>query len=324
MRSLPRLFALGLACVLAAFGGTLAAQDYPNRPIRLVVGFPPGGPTDLYARLVAGFLSERFRQPVVVENKPGAGSNIAAEQVVKSPPDGYTLLVCASANTINTTLYAGKLGFDFAADTVPVAGLASVPNVLVVHPSVPANTVAEFIAYAKARQGKINMASSGSGTTPHLTGELFKTMTGVDLLHVPYRGSAPAVTGLVSGQVQAMFSDVTAAIAQIRAGALRPLGVTTRERSAVLPDVPPIAETVPGYEGFPWFGFVAPKGTPAPIVVRLNNEINAALADPKIRARLADIGATPLVFTPAEFGAFIRAETRKWAKVVTSSGAKVE
>jgi len=324
MRLLLRILAVSLIGVLAVFAGVAQAQDFPNRPIRLVVGFPPGGPTDLYARLVAEFLSQSVRQPVVVENKPGAGSNIAAEQVIKSPPDGYTLLVCASANTINTTLYAGRLAFDFAADTAPVAGLASVPNVLVVHPSVPARTVAEFIAYAKAHPGKINMASSGSGTTPHLTGELFKSMAGVDLVHVPYRGSAPGVADLVAGQVQVMFSDVTAAIAQIRAGTLRPLGVTTKERAQALPHVPPIAETVPGYEGFAWFGFVVPKGTPPAVVERLNREINAALADPKVKGRLADIGATPLVFTPAEFGSFIRAETEKWAKVVKASGAKVE
>jgi tripartite-type tricarboxylate transporter receptor subunit TctC len=318
-----RLFALGLACLAFAGASDAQALDYPTRPVKLVVGFPAGGPTDVLARLIGQRLSERLGQQFVVENKPGAGSNIATEGVVKSAPDGYTILVCASANTINTSLYK-RLSFDFARDLAPVAGLARVPNALLVHPAVPARSVPEFIAYAKTNAGKVNMASSGAGTTPHLAGELFKAMAGVDLTHVPYKGSAPAVTDLVGGQVQVWFGDLPTGLPHIRSGAIRALAVTTAARSDVLPDLPPIADTVPGFEASAWFGFVVPKGTPAEIVDKLNREINAALADPKVQARIAGLGSSPMIVTPTEFGVFIASETAKWAKAVALSGARVD
>jgi tripartite-type tricarboxylate transporter receptor subunit TctC len=322
MTSLARL-ALGIACVALGASASAAAADYPTRPVRLIVGFPAGGPTDILARLVGAQLGERLGQQFVVENKPGAGSNIATEAAINSAPDGHTILVCASANTINATLYK-KLAFDFVRDTVPVAGLARVPNALLVHPSVPATTVPEFIAYAKANPGKINMASSGNGTTVHLAGEMFKAMAGVDLVHVPYRGSQPAVTSLVAGQTQVMFGDIPVSIGHIQAGTVRIVAVTTATRLDLLPAVPTIGETLPGYEANAWFGFVVPKGTPPDIVAKLNREINAALADPKIKARLAELGTTAIVATPAEFGAFIATEIERWAKAVKSSGASVD
>jgi tripartite-type tricarboxylate transporter receptor subunit TctC len=321
MTALARL-ALGIACVVLG-GATAGAADYPTRPVRLLVGFPAGGPTDILARLVGAHLAERLGQQFVVENKPGAGSNIATEAAINSAPDGYTILVCASANTINATLYK-KLAFDFVRDTTPVAGLARVPNALLVHPSVPARTVPEFIAYAKANPGKINMASSGNGTTVHLAGEMFKTMAAVDLVHIPYRGSQPAVTSLVAGQTQVMFGDIPVSIAHIQAGTIRAVAVTTATRLELLPALPTIGETLPGYQANAWFGFVAPKGTPPDIVATLNREINAALAEPKIKSRLAELGTTPIVMTSAEFGAFIAAEIERWAKAVKSSGASVD
>jgi tripartite-type tricarboxylate transporter receptor subunit TctC len=314
------------ALMLAALsfaGPGQAADAYPVRPVRLMVGFPAGGPTDVLARLVGQKLSERLGQQFVVENKPGAGSNIATEAALNAPPDGYTILVCASANTINSTLYR-KLPFDFARDSAAVAGLARVPNALLVHPSVPATSVGAFIAYARANPGKINMASSGSGTTVHLAGELFKAMTGVDLVHVPYRGSAPAVTALVAGQVEVMFGDVTSAVSHIRSGAVRALAVTTASRIALLPDLPPIGDTVPGYEASAWFGFVAPRGTPGDVVAKLNGAINAALDDPGIKERFAALAATPMRLAPGELAAFIGEETAKWAQAVKLSGATVE
>jgi tripartite-type tricarboxylate transporter receptor subunit TctC len=322
MTSLARL-AVGIACFVLAASSTAAAADYPTRPVRLIVGFPAGGPTDILARLVGAQLGERLGRQFVVENKPGAGSNIATEAAINSAPDGHTILVCASANTINATLYK-KLAFDFVRDTVPVAGLARVPNALLVHPSLPATTVPEFIAYAKANPGKINMASSGNGTTVHLAGEMFKAMAGVDLVHVPYRGSQPAVTSLVAGQTQVMFGDIPVSIGHIQAGTVRIVAVTTATRLDLLPEVPTIGETLPGYEANAWFGFVVPKGTPSDVVEKLNREINAALAEPKIKARLAELGTTPIVATPAEFGAFIAAEIERWAKAVKSSGASVD
>ncbi len=312
-----------MLAALSLAGPAEAADGYPVRPVRLMVGFPAGGPTDVLARLIAQKLSERLGQQFVVENKPGAGSNIATEAALNAPPDGYTILVCASANTINSTLYK-KLPFDFARDSVAVAGLAWVPNALLVHPSVPATSVGAFIAYAKANPGKINMASSGSGTTVHLAGELFKAMTGVDLVHVPYRGSAPAVTALVAGQVEVMFGDVTSAISHIRSGAVRALAVTTASRIALLPDLPPIGDTVPGYEASAWFGFVAPRGTPGDVVAKLNGAINAAQDDPGIKERFAALAATPMRFTPGELATFIGEETAKWAQAVKLSGATVE
>jgi tripartite-type tricarboxylate transporter receptor subunit TctC len=322
MTSLARL-ALGIACVALGASASAAAADYPTRPVRLIVGFPAGGPTDILARLVGAQLGERLGQQFVVENKPGAGSNIATEAAINSAPDGHTILVCASANTINATLYK-KLAFDFVRDTLPVAGLARVPNALLVHPSVPATTVPEFIAYAKANPGKINMASSGNGTTVHLAGEMFKAMAGVDLVHVPYRGSQPAVTSLVAGQTQVMFGDIPVSIGHIQAGTVRIVAVTTATRLDLLPAVPTIGETLPGYEANAWFGFVVPKGTQADVVAKLNREINAALADPKIKTRLAELGTSAIVATPAEFGAFIASEIERWAKAVKSSGASVD
>jgi tripartite-type tricarboxylate transporter receptor subunit TctC len=313
----------GFAWLVLAGGSHALALDYPTRPVRMVVGFPAGGPTDVLARLVGQRLSERLGQQFVVENKPGAGSNIATEAVVNAAPDGYTILVCASANTINSTLYK-RLSFDFARDLAPIAGLARVPNALLVHPSVPARSVAEFIAYAKSNPGKIDMASSGNGTTPHLGGELFKAMAGVDLVHVPYRGSAPAVTALIGGQVQVWFGDIPTAISHIRSGAIRALAVTTPTRTEILPDLPPIADAVPGYDASAWFGFVAPKGTPGEVIDKLNREINAALTDEKIKARIADLGSTPIIVSPGEFGAFIASETQKWSKAVALSGATAD
>jgi tripartite-type tricarboxylate transporter receptor subunit TctC len=319
-----RLAALLVAGIALLAGvADLRAQTYPSRPIKFIVGFPAGGPTDVLARLVGQFVTERIGQQVVIENKPGAGSNIATEAAINAPADGYSILVCATVNAINPTLYR-TLPFDFLRDMTAVAGLARVPNTLSVHPSVPAKTVAEFISYAKANAGKVNMASSGNGTTVHLSGELFKSMTGVELVHVPYRGSAPAMTDLVGGQVPVMFADVPTALVHIQSGAIRALGVTTANRLDTLPGVPPIADTVPGYEASAWFGFAAPKATPADAIQKLNVAINAALTDPKVAARIAELGSTPIVVSPNEFGAFLAAETEKWAKVVRFSGAKVD
>jgi tripartite-type tricarboxylate transporter receptor subunit TctC len=316
-------FILGLCLTFAGMASSLAAEPYPTRPLRLIVGFPAGGPTDIVARIVAQSLSERLGQQVIVENRAGAGSNIATQAVVTSPPDGYTLLLVSPPHAINATLYR-KLPYNFLEDIVPVAGLADGPNVMEVHPSVPAKTVAEFIAYAKANPGKISFASAGNGTTIHLSGELFMAMTGIKMLHVPYRGSAPALTDMISGQVQAMFDNVLSSLPHLQSGALRPLAVTSRIRSEALPDVPTVAETVPGYETGTWWGVGVPKGTPAQIVDQLNREINAVLADPRIKARFADLGSAPLIMTPDAFGRFLAAETEKWAKAVKFSGAQVD
>jgi tripartite-type tricarboxylate transporter receptor subunit TctC len=300
-----------------------AADDFPSRPIKWVVPYPAGGTTDILARLIGQWLSEHLGVQCVIENRPGAGNNIGTEAVVNAPPDGYTVLLVNPANGINASLYQ-KLNFNFIRDIAPVAGLARVPNVMEVNPAVPAKTVKEFIDYAKANPGKINMASSGNGTSVHLSGELFKMMTGLNLQHVPYRGSAPALTDLISGQVQVMFDNMPSSIEQIKAGKLRALAVTTAMRSPELPDVPTVAETVPGYEASAWFGMGAPKGTPPDIINRLNKAINAALADPNIQARLRELGGTSIAGTPADFGKVIADETDKWAKVVTAVGVKVE
>ncbi len=300
-----------------------AAQAYPARPVRVIVGYAAGGPTDIAARLIGQWLSERMGQQFVIENRPGATGNIGTEAVVNAAPDGYTLLVVAASNAINTTLYE-KLSFVFHRDTAPVAGIIRVPNVLEVTPSFPARTVPEFIAYAKANPGKINFASGGNGTSQHVSGELFKMMAGVDMLHVPYRGSAPALTDLIAGHVQVMFDAVSSSIAYIRAGQVRALAVTTATRLDALPDLPTVGDFVPGYEASAWFGVVAPKNAPAEIIERLNREINAALADPVMKARLADLGGTPLPGSPADFGKLIVAETEKWAKVVKFSGARAD
>jgi tripartite-type tricarboxylate transporter receptor subunit TctC len=306
---------------LPAVSRIASAQEYPNRPIRLVVGFAAGGTQDVVARLVGQALSERLGQQIVIENRAGASSNIAAEAVIRSPPDGYTLFMVGPNNAINATLY-DKLTFDFVRDTAPVAGIMRVPNVMEVHPSVPAKSVPEFIAYAKANPGKINMVSGGTGTSVHVSGELFKMMTGVNMTHVPYRGSAPALTDLVAGQVQVMFDNLPSSIGHIRAGKLRALAVTTAMRSEALPGIPTVGDFVPGYEASAFFGIIAPKGTPPEIVGRLNDAINAVLADPKIRARSADLGGTVLPGSPADFGKLVADETEKWAKVVRFSGAK--
>jgi tripartite-type tricarboxylate transporter receptor subunit TctC len=290
--------------------------------VRLIVPLPPGGAADIVARLMGRWL-ERLGQPIIVENKPGAGTNVGVQAVISSPPDGYTLLLVGTASAISATLYE-KLPFNFLQDVTPVAGLVRFPLVMEVNRLVPAATVAEFIAYAKANPGGINMASAGVGTAPHLAGEMFKTMAGVNMVHVPYRGEPPAITDMLAGQVQVMFGNVTASIAHIRSGTLRPLAVTTAARSDVLPDVPTVADTVPGYEASGWFGIGVPKGTPPEIIEKLNQAINAGLADPGIRARIAELGSTPVVFSPAEFGRHVVAEIQKWGQVVKSSGAKPE
>jgi tripartite-type tricarboxylate transporter receptor subunit TctC len=312
---------LGLALIAVAGIGPARALDYPTRPVHLVVGYPAGGTTDILARLVGQYLSERLGQQFIIDNRSGAGNNIGTEVVVNAAPDGYTLLLINPANAINATLYE-KLPFNFIRDIAPVAGIVRVPNVMEVNPAVPAKTVAEFIAYAKANPGKVNMASSGNGTSIHVSGELFKMMTGVDMLHVPYRGSAPALTDLMGGQVQVLFDNMPSSVEYLKAGKLRPLAVTTAARADALPGVPTVAETVPGYEASAWFGLGAPKGTPAEIVDKLNAAVNAGLADPKLKARLADLGGTMLTGPPVDFGKLIAAETEKWAKVVKFSGAR--
>ena len=309
------------AAALPSVSRMATAQTYPTRPVRLIIGYPPGGSADITARLLGQWLSERLGQPFVIESRPGASTNIATEAVVRAPPDGYTLLLVAPANAINATLYE-KLNFNFISDIAPVAGIIRFPNVMVVNPLVPAKTVPEFIAYAKANPGRLNMASSGNGSTIHVSGELFKMMTGVNMVHVPYRGGAPALTDMISGQVQVMFDNVPTSIEFIRAGKLRALAVTTATRSEVLPDLPTVADFVPGYEASAWYGVGVPKGTPDDIIDNLNKEINAILAEPKAKARLADLGASLLAGSPADFGKLVADETEKWGKVVKFSGAK--
>jgi tripartite-type tricarboxylate transporter receptor subunit TctC len=315
-----------ISLVVLSIAGAVSAQtpDYPARPVRWVVGFPAGGSSDIVARILSDWMQSRLGQTVLIENKPGAGSNIAAEAVVNSPPDGYTLLSVTSANAINATVNKRTLSFDLLKQIAPVAGSAYGPSVMVVHPSVPARTVAEFIAYAKANPGKINMGSAGVATTSHMAGELFKTMAAVNLVHVPYRGSAPALTDLVGGQVQVMFDALISTLPHIQSGKLRALAVTTVTRSQVLADVPTIAETVPGYEATIWYGVGAPQGTPADVVGRLNREFNAGLSSPKIKSQLAELGSTPIMGSPAEFGSFVKSEIEKWEKVITLSGTKVD
>ncbi len=318
-----RVFAVVAALLALGASGDVGAADYPTRPVRWIVPYPAGGATDIVARIIGQALSERLGQTFVIENKPGAGNNIGTEAVVHAAPDGYTVLLVNPANGINTSLYE-KLSFHFPRDIAPVGGLTRVPNVMEVNPAVPAKTVAEFIAYAKANPGKVNMASSGNGTSVHLSGELFMAMTGVELTHVPYRGSAPALTDLIAGQVQVMFDNLPSSIEHIKAGKLRALAVTTEQRSAALPDVPTVADTVPGYEASAWFGMGAPKDTPPEIVAVLNKAINDALADANIIARLADIGGAPMPGTPADFGKIVASETEKWRKVVEFAGATVD
>jgi len=311
------------AAALPAVSRFAWAQAYPTRPVSLVAGFAPGGGVDITARLIGQWLSERLGQQFVIENRPGASSNIATEAVVRAPADGYTLLMVGSFNTINATLY-DKLNYNFIRDIAPVASVIRYPYVMVVNLSVPAKSVPDFIAYAKANPRKLNMASPGIGSGPHIAGELFKMMAGVDMVHVPYRGSGPALTDLLGGQVQVSFASMPSSIQYIRAGKLRALAVVTATRSEVVPDVPTIGEFVPGYEASSWYGVGAPKATPAEIVDKLNNEINAGLADPKMKARLADLGEIPFPGSPADFGKFIAADTEKWAKVVKFTGIKAD
>jgi len=322
-RSLRPFAALYLVCTALVATGGASAAEYPVRPVRWIVGYPAGGTTDIVARLIGHWLSERLGQQFIIENKPGAGNNIAAEAAINAPPDGYTVFLVNPANAINATLYQ-KLPFNFMHDTAPVGGIMRVPNVMEVNPSVPAKTVAEFIAYAKANPGKINWASSGNGTSVHLSGELFKIMTGVDLTHVPYRGSAPALTDMISGTVQVMFDNMPSSLPHIQAGKLRALAVTTAQRSDALPGVPTVAETVPGYEASAFFGMSVPRGTPADVIDQLNHEINAALADAAIKAKLAELGGILTPGSPAEFGRTIAQETDKWAKVIKSGGVTLE
>lgn len=309
-----------------AFGGTAAADeaaDYPNRPVRIVVSYPPAGTTDILARIVGQHLSETLGQQFIVENKPGAGNNIGTEMVVNSPPDGYTMLLVNPANGINATLYK-KLSFNVLRDIAPVAGIVRVPNVMEVNPNFPAKTVAEFIEYAKANPGKVNMASSGHGTSVHLSGEMLMAMTGIKMTHVPYRGAGPALTDLIAGTVDVIFDNLPSSIAHIQAGKLRALAVTTEQPSEQLPGVPTVGAAVPGYEASAWFGFGVPKGTPPAVIAKLNAAVNKALNDPKVKARLAELGGTPMVGSPEDFGRVMKAETDKWEKVVRFSGVSVD
>jgi tripartite-type tricarboxylate transporter receptor subunit TctC len=314
--------AAGVAA-LPALSRVANAETYPTRPVRIIVGFPAGGSGDIIARLIGQGLSERLGQTFIIENRPGAGSNIGAEVVVRSRPDGYTLLLASSVNAINATLY-DKLNFNFLRDVAPVAGLVRYPMVMEVNPSVPATTVPQFIAWAKANPGKINMASNGIGTLSHVTGELFKMMTGVDMIHVPYRGAAPALTDLIAGQVQVMFDTMPSSVGYIRAGKLRPLALTAASRLTALPNIPTLADFLPAYEAIGWMGLGAPKDTSTEIIDKLNKEINAALADPIIEARIADLGNTIFQSSPAEFGRLVANDTEKWAKVIAVANIKAE
>jgi tripartite-type tricarboxylate transporter receptor subunit TctC len=316
---------LASLAVIASFANVKGAmaQAYPARPVRVVVGYPPGGLSDIVARIICQSLSERLGQPFIIENRPGAASNIATEAVVHAPADGYTLLVVNPANATSATFY-DKLNFNFIRDIAPVAGIIRAAIIMEVNPSVPATTVPEFIAYAKAHPGKVNFASAGNGTNLHLTGELFKMMTGVNLVHVPYRGSAPALTDLIGGQVQVMFDNLPSSIEHVRTGKLRALAVTTSMRSPALPDLPTVGDFVSGFEASVWQGIGAPKNTPPGIIERLNKEINAALADPKVSAQLANLGSTVLALSPAELGQLIADETAKWGKVIRTANIKPE
>jgi tripartite-type tricarboxylate transporter receptor subunit TctC len=323
---LPRRAFLHLATgavVTSAFGSIVRAQTYPTRPVRVIVAQAPGSGSDIAARVMGQWLSNRLGQQFVIENRPGAGGNIGTEAAVRALPDGYTMLLVVSANTVNATLY-NNLSFSFIRDIAPVAGIFDVPLIMEVNPSFPAKTVPEFIAYAKANPGRVTMASSGIGSAQHVAGELFRFMTGVDMVHVPYRGSTPAVTDLVTGQVHVMFDVTPSSIPHIKSGALRPLAVTTATRAAALPEVPVLADFVPGYEASAWLGFGMPTGTPTAIVDMLNREVNAGLADPVIKARFADLGAVVMPGAPADFARLIAAETEKWAKVIKFAGIKPE
>lgn len=309
------------AAALPAISRLAWAQSYPSRPVRIILGFPPGGPSDVLARIVGQWLSERLGQPFLVESRPGASGNIAAEAVIRSPADGHTLLLVVPGNATSDALF-DKLNFNFIRDTAPVAAISHGPLLMAINPALPVRTVPEFIAYAKSRPGQINFASPGTGAVIHLAGELFKMMTGISMVHVPYRGNAPALTDLIAGQVQMMLADAPSSIEHIKAGKLRALAVTTSARSEILPDVPTVSEFLPGFEAGNWFGIAAPKNTPPEIIDKLNKEINAALADPTVKARLAVLGAAPFAGSPAEFGKFIAAEAEKWTKVIRTVGIK--
>ena len=324
--TIPRRRFLHLAAGTAALPMTSQvawAQAYPARPVRWIIGFAPGGTTDVISRLIVQYLTERLGQPFIVESRPGAATNLATEMVTRSPADGYTLLFIGSPNAINTSLYT-RLNFNFSRDIAPVAAIVSVPNVMVVHPSVPATTVPEFIAYAKANPGKINMASSGIGSTPHLAGELFKMMAGVDIQHVPYRGAAPAMTDLLAGQVQVYFVTTPSSMQYIKSGQLRAIAVTTAKRVSELPGLPAISEFVPGYDASAWYGLGAPKDTPKDIINKLNREINAAVADASIKKRFDDLGCTIIAGSPADLAKLIADDTERWAKVVRFAGLKAD
>ena len=325
MKLLRRTLITSAAAVVAAAGlpRLASADDYPSRPVRIVAGFAAGGGVDITARLIGQRLADRLGQSFVIENRPGAGGNIGTEAVVNAAPDGYTLLLATVPNAVNASLYE-KLNFNFLRDTAPVAGIIRVPMVILLNPSVPATTVPEFIAYAKANPGKLNMASAGNGSAPHMAGELFKMMAGVNLVHIPYRGQGPALTDLLGGDVQVLFATAPGTTDYIRTARLRALAVTSATRAEVLPELPTVADFLPGYEASQWYGISAPKNTPADIVARLNREINAALADPAMKARLAAIGGEPLPGSPAEFGRLIAEETEKWGKVVRAAGIKPE
>jgi tripartite-type tricarboxylate transporter receptor subunit TctC len=311
------------AVALALLPRRASAEAYPAHPVRLVVPFPAGGATDLLARLIGQWLSERDGQPFIIDNRPGAGGNIGTEAVVRAPPDGYTLLAFDTTSAVNATLY-DRLNFIFIRDIAPVASIVRLPFVVLLHPSVPVRTISEFIAYARANPGKINMASAGNGTLPHVAGELFKMVTGIEMVTVTYRGAAPALSDLLGGQVQVYFGTTPASIEHIRAGRLRAIAVTTPTRLDLLLDLPTVSDTVPGYEATGWWGVGAPKGTPADVIERLNGDINAALADPALKARIADLGGTAMIGSPADFGLLIAEETEKWGRVVRFSGAKPE
>jgi tripartite-type tricarboxylate transporter receptor subunit TctC len=318
-----RRFLHAAAAAFSVAPGRVSAQAYPARPLRWVVGFPPGGGADIVSRIMAPWLAERLGQPVVIENKPGASANISVQTVVNSPPDGYTLLFVPASAAVNVTLF-DNLPFNLLRDIAPVSGLIDFPLVLVANPSVPAKTVAELIAYAKANPGKISIGSFGTGSTSHVAGELFKMMTGVNMIHVPYRGGAPMVADLIGGQVQVAIDVLTGSLAHIRSGSLRALGMAGKSRSEALPEVPTIGETVAGYEANSWCGVGVPRGTPPEIIERLNREINAGLVNPTIKARLVDVATTPIFFTPAEFGAYMAGEVEKWGKVIRASGIRPE
>ena len=318
-----RVLQLALGAALPMLSTAARAEAWPTRPVRLIVGYTPGGSADLTARLMGQWLSERLGQAFVVENRPGGGTNIATEAALRSPPDGYTLLVAAPANAVNATLY-DKLNFNFLKDAEPVAGIIRFPNVVAVNPSLPVNSIPELIAYAKANPGKLNMASSGNGSTIHMSGELFKMLTGINMQHVPYRGGAPALTDMLSGVMQVMFDNIPTCAEHVKSGKLRGLAVTSRTRSEVLPDLPTVADFLPGYEASAWYGFVAPKNTPPEVIATLNKATNAALADPTVKTRFTELGAILLPGSPAEFGKLLADETEKWGKVVKFAGAKVE